>query len=743
MRLGTYRTDTGPATTVGDTEGLVQIQVRDVAPDVAVAGVAHQRVQVGAIDVDLTASLMNSVGDVANTRFIHPVRRGVGHHEGCQIVAVLGNLFLHVINVDVTAVVTRDHHNLHACQHSACCVGAVGARGNQTDRAVGVAAGQVVTANSEQAGVLALAAGVRLQRNRVIAGELSQPLLQVGHQDHVSLGVLQWGEGVQATKFFPGDSFHLRRGVELHGATAQWNHAAIQRVVLIGERLEIAHHGSFRTVSVEDRVVQVPARAHQSLGKRHRARCPQVVTQLKSFSQSLFQRTLQQASVLTNRGFIQGERNSVHIHQVNEQVIRCCLGNNRCGLPREAHLKSVEEFRVHNIVAGLDQGVTKTSGLLSDTLGDCLQAIGAVIDGKHAGHHGEEHLSGADVAGRLVATDVLFSGLQSQAVGGVAIGVFRHTNQATRHLTLEAIAHGQVTSVRATKAQRNTKALRGAHSNVSAELTGRAQHRERQQISGDHGETAVSVRLRDRISGVNDPARSTRVLNKNTKTFRQRGGEVALEQFDSERLSAPRQNGLGLWQRIGVNHEDRAFLTRDTTSQQHGFSNGGGLVQHGGVSGGHASEISDHRLEVQEGFQTPLRNLWLVGRVCRVPTGVLKHVALDHTGRVRAVVAKTNQGPAHRVGVCKLAQFGKRFSFAGCGRNNRSRNLHHPQVPRNCGTHQILEAVIPEHIEHQGLGISIGSDVAGGESAGHLFRLQSVRGKQRHPKARAWRRSAP
>ena len=74
MRLSSHGANTGSAATVRDAEGLVQIQVRDVAPDVAVAGIAHQRVQVGTIDVDLATSLVNGIGDVTNARFIHTVR---------------------------------------------------------------------------------------------------------------------------------------------------------------------------------------------------------------------------------------------------------------------------------------------------------------------------------------------------------------------------------------------------------------------------------------------------------------------------------------------------------------------------------------------------------------------------------------------------------------------------------------------------------------------------------------------
>ena len=55
--------------------------------------------------------------------------------------------------------------------------------------------------------------------------------------------------------------------------------------------------------------------------------------------------------------------------------------------------------------------------------GDRAQPVGAVVDGVHAGHHGEQHLRGADVAGRLLPADVLLAGLQREPVGGVAVGV--------------------------------------------------------------------------------------------------------------------------------------------------------------------------------------------------------------------------------------------------------------------------------------------------------------------------------
>ena len=51
---------------------------------------------------------------------------------------------------------------------------------------------------------------------------------------------------------------------------------------------------------------------------------------------------------------------------------------------------------------------------------DVLESFRAVIDGIHRGHHGEQHLGGADVGSGLVAADVLLAGLQGEAIARFA-----------------------------------------------------------------------------------------------------------------------------------------------------------------------------------------------------------------------------------------------------------------------------------------------------------------------------------
>ena len=84
-------------------------------------------------------------------------------------------------------------------------------------------------------------------------------------------------------------------------------------------------------------------------------------------------------------------------------------------------------------------------------------------------------------------------------------------------------------------------------------------------------------------------------------------------------------------------------------AQRHRLGRGRRLVQHRGVRDRHAGEIADHRLEVDERLEPPLRDFRLVRRVGGVPGRVLEDVAQDHARRVRAVVALPDHRRQHAV----------------------------------------------------------------------------------------------
>ena len=140
VRLGRNRADTGASAAVRDAERLVQVEVRDVAAEVAEPREPEHRVEVGAVDVDLSPGVVHGLADVANLVLIHAVRGRVGDHERGDLAGVLRDLRANIVQVDVSELVAGDHDDPHAREHRTRGVRAMCARGDQADAALGVAA---------------------------------------------------------------------------------------------------------------------------------------------------------------------------------------------------------------------------------------------------------------------------------------------------------------------------------------------------------------------------------------------------------------------------------------------------------------------------------------------------------------------------------------------------------------------------------------------------------------------------
>ena len=182
MRAHADRADARPAAAVRDAERLVQVQVRHVGAELARLREADERVEVRAVEVHLAAVLVHDLADLADRVLEHAVRRRVGDHQRAEPCSRCSSPWLEVVEVDVAVVVARDDDDVDAGHDRARRVGAVRRRRDEAHGALEVAAAAVVRADREQPRVLALRARVRLQRHRVVAGDLAQPLLEIGEQ---------------------------------------------------------------------------------------------------------------------------------------------------------------------------------------------------------------------------------------------------------------------------------------------------------------------------------------------------------------------------------------------------------------------------------------------------------------------------------------------------------------------------------------------------------------------------------
>ena len=148
VRRDADRSHARAAAAVRDAERLVQVDVADVGADRRRAGQPDLRVHVRAVHVDLAAALVHDRADVLDALLEHAVRGRIGHHQRRQAILVLVRLRPQIVDVDVPLPRAGDDDDVHADHRGAGRVGAVCRRRDQHDRAMRVAAIEVVLRGS-------------------------------------------------------------------------------------------------------------------------------------------------------------------------------------------------------------------------------------------------------------------------------------------------------------------------------------------------------------------------------------------------------------------------------------------------------------------------------------------------------------------------------------------------------------------------------------------------------------------
>src|SRR5690606_16561636 len=125
--------------------------------------------------------------------------------------------------------------------------------------------------------------------------------------------------------------------------------------------------------------------------------------------------------------------------------------------------------------------------------GNGLKARGAVVHGVEGAHVGQKGLGRADVARRLLAADVLLARLQGEAQGPVVEAVLGDANDAAGYFALVLVGTGEEARVGPAVTERHAEALGAADGDVGAELAGRLEPRQGQEVGGDAEETLPLV----------------------------------------------------------------------------------------------------------------------------------------------------------------------------------------------------------------------------------------------------------
>jgi hypothetical protein len=152
--------------------------------------------------------------------------------------------------------------------------------------------------------------------------------------------------------------------------------------------------------------------------------------------------------------------------------------------------------------------------------------------------------------------------------------------------------------------------------------------------------------------------------------------------------------------------------------QRHRFCRGSRFVQQRCCRDFHRRQIANHRLKIQERFEAPLGNLGLIGRVRRVPRGVLEQISQDDARCNCSVVPH----PDERLETLILAGDGPQplevFVLGLCWRQLQW--PFQPDAARQGGVDERLERRHAHHTEHGGELFVVGTDVALFELVGYL-----------------------
>ena len=240
---------------------------------------------------------------------------------------------------------------------------------------------------------------------------------------------------------------------------------------------------------------------------------------------------------------------------------------------------------------------------------------------------------GADIRGRLVATNMLFARRERQHEPAITVGVNGLAAQAPRHLAHQFLGTGEQADIGPTEIESVPDGLALAHGNVCTHLTRRCDEAQRDRFGENRDEQrAFFMRGVGRFRKVRHRAENVRALADDA------GGLIVyrigqrilaihscgqLDHFEPLRLA--HHFGGGGIVRVQPAGQDHFLPARHARRHDGGLGAGRGAVIHGGVCHIHGGHRRNLGLEFEQGLQRALRDFWLVGRIGRQEFRALDH----------------------------------------------------------------------------------------------------------------------
>ena len=214
------------------------------------------------------------------------------------------------------------------------------------------------------------------------------------------------------------------------------------------------------------------------------------------------------------------------------------------------------------------------------TLCDPSQPVGAVPGGVQPGDIGQKRLCRADVAGGLLASDVLLARLEGETKRRSAGTIGADADESTRKRAGVLVRRRDEGGVRPSEAHRETEPLCRADHDVGSETTGRLEKDESHRIGSDGDDESGLVPRAHEFVGSHDATRGRRVREENSESRRHvHRFDRPHDEIDSERDGTSAQDPHDLRMGVGVDKEGIAGVLRNATGHCHRLGGGRGFVE--------------------------------------------------------------------------------------------------------------------------------------------------------------------
>ena len=425
----------------------------------------------------------------------------------------------------------------------------------------------------------------------------------------------------------PGDRHHLGGRVELHRARAERDHRAIEREVLVGEAAQVAQHLVLGVVAWNTfwarNVVGAPI--GQPVGTD--SACRPVGEVAVGAEQGEHR-----GDGGERRGLVEAEP---HVGIVDRAQVEPC----RRGPRPSTAAASQGTVRVSNQVSWRRAMPASPSASAASSVSRWTRsAMRRRPSGPCHAAYSPAMLASSTWAVQML--EVAFSRRMCcsrvcsarRSAGRPSVSVLTPTSRpGSERVSASLVAMNAAWGP--PNAHRHPEALGRADDDVGAELT---------RGSGEHAGEQVG-RRRPRCARRGEPSRSSGLqsgtapleVGRLSSTPKQVPSMSCVSPTTTSRpMGSARVCEHGDRLRVGVVVDEEAVAAhaRHAVGHRHRLGGRRGLVEQRGVGDLEAGELGDHRLEVEQRLEPALADLGLVGRVRRVPGGVLEHVAQDHRG---------------------------------------------------------------------------------------------------------------